>query len=261
MIKNEYAFNSFQLCLKALRRPNGRALRRKEKRLQRKVQTQLNEQKDYILKESKKLFGKKLYNIKADSEDIDKIFDNLDDSGLVEVIINDSADAMKFGANYRIKKSKLGALGISFTLDHPLALEYLKSDRPLVLAKMTQTVKDGIKPILQDALKTGQNYNDTATIISEHYGFSQSRSQMIAVNEIGHAYGRGNAIPIEDAVENGKTAKKKWLTAGDDRVTEECGANEDEGWIPFHDTFASGDSEAPRDSHPRCRCDTEYEIK
>jgi hypothetical protein len=84
---------------------------------------------------------------------------------------------------------------------------------------------------------------------------------MIATNEIGHAYGKGNSIPIEDAVKKGKTATKKWLTTNDDKVTEECGANEDEGWIPFKDTFSSGDTEAPRDSHPRCRCDTLYNIE
>jgi len=254
MIENEYAYNTFRLILKALRRANGRALRRREKRLQRKVQAELNKQLKYVLKEAKKLFTKGV------DDDIDAIFEGLDDTGLVDSILVDSAATMKFGADYRIRKNRLAEIGISFTLDHPLALEYLKTDRPLVLAKMSETTKDLIKPILQDALATGQNYNDTTKLISDNFGFSKSRSQMIATNEIGHAYAHGNKVPITDAVDAGHKATKRWLTTGDDRVTELCSANESNGWIKFDKDFASGDSEAPRDDHPRCRCDTLYEI-
>ena len=83
---------------------------------------------------------------------------------------------------------------------------------------------------------------------------------MIATNEIGHAYGIGNNIPIKDAISNGAKAKKQWLTSNDDRVTSECLENQSQGWIDFDKEFSSSDMYAPRADHPRCRCGTLYEI-
>jgi len=258
MIKNTYFYDKFNILLKALRRANGRALRRKEKKLESKVQKALNDQRNYILKKSKKLFPKKMYGKKASDSDIDKIFEDMDDAELTGVIATESAVVMTFGAKYRIRKHSLDDLGISFTLDHPRAIEYLKSERPLIWAKMSETTKDHIKPILQEAVKTGQSYTDTAEIISKNFGFSQSRAQMIATNEIGHAYAYGNQVPIWDAVKEGENFEKRWSITGDGKETDECLDNDADDWIPFEDYFTSNDFDAPRDDHPRCRCDTLY---
>lgn len=45
---------------------------------------------------------------------------------------------------------------------------------------------------------------------------------------------------------------KVWITAGDDRVSDECQENEAAGPIPIDDTFPSGADKPPE--HPNCRC-------
>jgi len=172
---------------------------------------------------------------------------------------------MKFGADYRIGKMSLGALGISFDLANERATEYLATDRPLILANMKDTVKEHIKPILIEAQKAGKSYNEVAKTIKENFAFSQERAQMIATNEIGHAYEYGNRVPMDELKEQGYTVTKRWSTTGDDKVTEQCNDYADLKWIELDDTFISDagteDQEAPRDTNPNCRCTTLYEYE
>lgn len=49
---------------------------------------------------------------------------------------------------------------------------------------------------------------------------------------------------------------KRWITAGDDRVSDMDVSNEAQGWIKFDSNFSSGDETPP--SHPRCRCTVAY---
>ncbi len=49
---------------------------------------------------------------------------------------------------------------------------------------------------------------------------------------------------------------KFWITVGDDRVSELCMANEDEGPIEIEEPFPSGDMHPP--GHPNCRCTVGY---
>jgi len=248
-------------------RPNARKLRRKERALERAVQTELDREKAFVLEEYAKLLdGGKAFrrggNIlsKSTSSDLDAIFDDLNPDLLIQIVLEHAQTAMQFGADYRIKESNLAEIGISFDLLNPLAVQYLQTDRPLVLANMTDTTKNEIKPILQAALDSGQSYNETAREIADAFAFSRDRSLMIAVNEIGHAYEWGNYVPMKDAQDKGHKSEKSWLTVGDDRVTEECNANQRMGWLMLDRPFASGDLTAPRTSNPRCRCTTLYRI-
>jgi hypothetical protein len=237
-------------------RPNGRKLRRKEKKLENTVFKDFENQREYIVREYRKKLAKK-----GIDDDIDDIFDELDDTIMIDHVIESAEDTIKFGANYRIGKEKLGRFGIKFDLDHPLAVEYLQTDRPLVLAKMKDTTKDLIKPLLKEAVEKGTSPQELADLLSENFAFSRERSLMIAVNETGHAYEYGNQIPMQDLAEEGYTVKKKWQTVNDDRVTEECRANQAMGWIDIDENFDSGDSEPPREGNPRCRCTTLWEFK
>jgi len=246
------------LC-KAMARPNVRQLRRKERALQAKVTKELERQKEFIIARSKKLV--KSFSFKGIEGDVDKIFDDLDNSGLETVVITAASDAMKFGAKYRIQKMKLGQFGISFDVDHPLAVEYLKTERPLMLAKMADATKENLKPLLIQAAKDGLSPQELALQIENSFAFSPSRSLMIAVNEVGTAYEYGNWVPMKILQDDGNKVMKQWATVNDDRVTPECEANEAMGWIKLDDNFDSGDDTAPRESNPRCRCTTLYEIK
>lgn len=241
--------------VKANVRPQGRKLRRRERRLQGRINKEFKKQERFIISKTKGLLNKGL------SEDIDDLFNELSDEMMIEEITIASASAMEMGAKYRIQKLRLADIGIDFSLDHPLANQYLQSDRPLVLAKMKDTTKEHIKPLIQEAARTGQSPQELAKLIRANYAFSNARSLMIATNEIGTAYEYGNYVPMKDAADEGYDVKKQWLTTGDAQVTDECAANGDMGWIKFDQEFESGDDSAPRSDHPRCRCTTLYEYE
>lgn len=267
-MKNKYDANVLDAINKAGARPNGRKLLRRERALEREVQGEFDRQLGFVLGRYKKIRDRKkafdgACSVKDIDSDLDGIFDDIDPELLVNIVIDHAKGAMELGGNYRVKESNLGQIGISFDLLSPLAVQYLESDRPLVLSTLSQTTKDSIKPILQEALQSGQSYTETARQLTEAFGFSPDRAQMIAVNEIGHAYEWGNYVPMQDAKAKGYKVEKKWSTVHDNRVTDECKANEamskeTDGWIPLDTPFDSGDDTAPRDSNPRCRCTTLY---
>ncbi len=253
-----YARELLGYLIKATRRPNRRVLRRQERKTQRIINAEFRKQRKLIVEAYAEITDQK--QIKAKASDFNEVFEDLNEEMNIK-ILKEEAKTMKFGAKYRIRKSKLGQLGISFDLSHPLAVEYLKTDRPLVLSKLEDTTKDLIKPILVAAAKEGSSPQEVAKTLQQEFAFSKSRSLMIATNEIGTAYEYGNHIPIKDAVAEGFKATKRWATVRDNRVTQECEHNENQGWIKDSEIFPSGDDEAPRATNPRCRCTTLYKIK
>lgn len=257
-ISDQYLIHETDLHLKALRSVNGRKLRRMEKKLEKKVESDLQDQAEKLSKKIKPLFQKKSFE-----DDVEKVLDEIDDTALIATIIASSKEAMEFGGEYRVRVMKLAQFGITFSLDNPRATEYLESSRPLVLSKMAETTKEAIKPILIESQKLGRSYTATAKLIRENFAFSRDRSQMIAVNEIGHAYEYGNRIPMEDLKDQGVKVKKKWQTVQDSLVTPQCREYSRMGWIDLDEDFKSSnstDKEAPRDSNPRCRCTTLYDF-
>jgi len=253
----EYAEHLLHTITKAKAQENGRKLRRQSRKLQRKVQKELDKQAKYIIREAKKLLNKKSLN-----NDIDEIFDKLPVKKMEIEIIASASLALDFGAKFRINKLKLGEVGISFDLSHPEAIKYLKTGRPLVLAKMADTTKDLIKPILVEGIEKGLSPTALATEISEHFAFSESRSSMIATNEIGQAYAKGNNIVMHDLKKAGFKAEKSWITAGAGRSNPrpEHDVNEEDGWIELDDSF-SGDGADTAPHGINCRCDTLYTYK
>lgn len=228
-----------------------------ERRLQREIDQEFSKQADFVIAEMEKIYPKK--NI--DEDEVDEIFVKLDNTAVENSILAEAAVAMTFGGNFRARKNRLTRLGIDFRLDHPLAVEYLESDRPLLLAKMTETTKQHIKPIIVRGAAEGLSPQQVAKQISENFAFSKTRSIMIASNEIGNAYEFGNYVTMKTAEEQGFKSEKQWLTVGDDRVTATHTENEDQGWIPLDETFkGTGDQQAPASDNPRCRCTTEYRI-
>lgn len=244
----------FTTIFKAIRRPNGRKLRRMERTLERQITPVLEKQRKHILEKARSLFNEKQTN----SQKIDIILEIVDETNdeIVDATMSNASRAMLLGASYRIQSLELAKIGISFNLGHPLAERYLEHDRRVLLESvLPQTTKDQIKPILLDALQTGQSYDATAEKISSAFSLSPERSQMIAVNEIGNAYEEGNMIPMRDLADQGNKVEKYWSTVQDDKVTPTHTQNEDDGWIGIDDTFSgTGDERAPASDNPNCRC-------
>jgi len=254
-----YAKELFDYLVKASARPNFRVLRRKERKLQAQVQKEFDTQARLVSAAAGRLLKQKALEDDADDA-IERALKG-SDSRMIDNILDGAADAMAFGGNFRVKKSKLDQIGISFDLSNPLAIEYLQTDRPLVLAKIKETTKELIKPILIESATIGRSPQETAKLIKDNYAFSKSRSQMIAQNEIGNAYEEGNLIPMKDAEAEGYTSTKAWLTVNDDKVEATHLQNQAQGFISLDKNFTGTDDErAPASNQPRCRCTTLYEI-
>jgi SPP1 gp7 family putative phage head morphogenesis protein len=80
----------------------------------------------------------------------------------------------------------------------------------------------------------------------------KERREVIARTETAKAVSQGDA----EAAKAAGAKWKIWQTTGDNRVSDECQANEAQGPIPVKQSFTSGASEPPQ--HPRCRCSVSY---
>lgn len=262
----EYIRSWLLALTKAGIRPIGRQLRRKERQMQRDIDAEFTKQKNFVISRMRYVLNKGMCacvecTTKSTKGMIDDIFDDMEDQDMIDKIIVVAGTTMTVGAAYRIKKMRLSEIGINFDLKHPLAVKYLQTQRPLILAKMKDTTKEHIKPILQKAAAEGWSPQETAKLISENFAFSKTRSLMIASNEVGHAYEWGNYSVMKDVEDKGYKVEKAWETVGDDRVTEICLDNQRDGYIKYGDKFSSGDETAPTQEHPNCRCTTLYQYQ
>lgn len=170
--------------------------------------------------------------------------------------------------NYRQNSEILSNFGIQFTLENPLVREYMNRYDHIQLSDKFWSIPFTTKNAVIAELRRWINESLTYTQIAENINaleptiFSLNRAKMIAVRETGMAYEWWNYIPMKEAQNQWAIVRKKWLTVHDDRVTPECTALEEEGWIPLIQAFSNWDDLPPRSIplNPRCRCTTQYRI-
>lgn len=103
---------------------------------------------------------------------------------------------------------------------------------------------------LLEAGITGDEFDRKMAAMLEK--LKRERGKVVAITEQRIATEQGAA-----AIAEARGAKyKRWITVGDDRVSDMDQDNEAEGWVPFDHVFSSGDTEPP--SHPNCRCTVAY---
>lgn len=157
------------------------------------------------------------------------------------------------------------AIDYSFNLRNPRATVYLAEHGASLVSSINETTRDYIKTIVRQGADEGWSYTRIAKAISERFeefavgkpqAHIESRAHLVAVTEVGNAYEAGNEIVIRDLTDAGLRMEKKWLTLGDDRVSDGCRENEQEGWIPSGVPHVSGDMHPLR--FPGCRCTELY---
>ena len=172
------------------------------------------------------------------------------------------AEALLAGASEVI--AQVG-IDYAFGLANPRAVAYLEAHGYGLISQIDSVTRGNIATIVTNGTAEGWSYNRIAREISSLYremavGRPQqhidSRAHLIAVTEAGNGYEEGNLAVVRDLEEAGLRMEKKWLTVGDDRVSDGCQANQDEGWIPVAQSFQSGHVRPLR--FPGCRCTTEY---
>ncbi len=174
-------------------------------------------------------------------------------------------DGQAYGAGIEAG-SEVGR-AISFSVKHPAAVEWLESHAAEMVTNINETTRSTIADIVTRGVEDGTSYDKIARSIKDRFeDFAegrpqqhiQSRAHLVAVTESGNAYERGKRDGLETMRKLGIELEKSWNTMGDGAVSDGCKENEDAGWIPFDDSFPSGDTEPLR--FPGCRCNCTYRV-
>lgn len=156
----------------------------------------------------------------------------------------------------------------AFQLSNPRAVAYIEQNGALRVAGINDTTQAAIRNIVTQGTREGWSYDRVAREINRQFTefavgrpqeHIQSRGHLVAVTEMGNAYEAGSAVVIDDLQAAGLEMEKKWLTVGDNRVSDGCKDNQNEGWIPYSEPFPSGHMRPLR--FPGCRCTTLYRRK
>lgn len=151
-------------------------------------------------------------------------------------------------------------LDTSFDLKNPRAVKYIKSRGAENVKSINETTKDQLKTLIAKAVEDSKSYTEITSLIRQMFAdFAQYRARLIAVTEVGNGYEAGNRMLIDDLTAGGLEMEKAWGTVGDDKVDDECAANEAEGWIPVNQAHKSGHDNPL--AHPKCRCTEFYRQK
>lgn len=156
----------------------------------------------------------------------------------------------------------------AFQLSNPRAVAYIEQNGALRVAGINDTTQSAIRNIVTQGTREGWSYDRVAREINRQFtefavGRPQehikSRGHLVAITEMGNAYEAGSAVVIDDLQAAGLEMEHKWLTVGDDRVSDGCRENQAEGWIPYSQAFQSGHARPLR--FPGCRCTLLYRMK
>jgi uncharacterized protein with gpF-like domain len=129
------------------------------------------------------------------------------------------------------------------------AVDWSAKHAARLVTEMAEETKRKLAKVISDGIKNKRGIPGLARDIRGQIGqMTKYRSELIAKTETANALGeaftdRGNAMGITG---------KRWVTIGDDKVSDGCLENEAARDIPFNQAFPSGDMTPPR--FPGCRC-------
>ena len=115
--------------------------------------------------------------------------------------------------------------------------------------QITESTRDGLRGFVEQALDEGWSTDELAAKLADSYPFSPERASMIARTETASADVAG---AMQGYRESGVVTMKFWLTAEDDKVSDECMDCAKAGKIGLDEDFPTGVDGPP--NHPNCRC-------
>lgn len=154
-------------------------------------------------------------------------------------------------------------VGISMDLLNKGALSYISSREQFILGTK-ETTKKNLVELFSDIIQGGKTLDEGVKEMQSTYWLSRRRAELIATNELGHAYVQGTRATLKrlSATEN-LDIKKRWNNVGDARVTKGCSHNENIGWVPENYDYPNIDGLGGGDAPPRfigCRCTLDYDV-
>jgi len=208
---------------------------------------------------------RKLIKEDAISDQFDAIFDAATQATSVDML-----DAMTKGYSNALLlggKQQLSQVGIkvSFSLDNPRAAQYIRDYGADQISSIDETTRTDIRNLLRAGIENGDSYDTIASAIKARYRYYaigapqqhiRSRAHLIAITECGNGYQAGNFTSMQAVQDTGIKMLKHWLTIGDDRVSDDCKANQAQDWIKINEQHTSGHMHPLR--FPGCRCVEQY---
>jgi len=158
--------------------------------------------------------------------------------------------------------------GISFDLSSPAAMAHIKAHGAEMVKAIDDTTREEMLGVLERMAAKGESPQAIAReIVSRWKGFAikkpqlhiRNRAHLVAVTELGNGYEQGRLLAAREMEDEGLPMMKSWLTVGDDRVSEGCQDNANDGWIDLGKKFSSGHDSPLR--FPGCRCTALYRRK
>jgi len=234
-----------------------------EKKLEKEMQAIFGKQGRIFLKEMERYRNRFVESLSQD--DLERIMASVSvstNSEMTQAIEVAGGEAIMASANHRI--ADVG-FDVAFDLKNPRAVNYLSQNAAFRVTQIDETTRSRIATIVTQGVDEGWSYDRMAIEIGDRFkefriGRPQlhirSRAHLVAVTESANAYEAGNLMVVDIMVEQGLMMEKKWLTVGDDLVSDECDANEAQGWIVSDTVHMSGHMHPPR--FPGCRCDELY---
>lgn len=160
-----------------------------------------------------------------------------------EIYFSGSAEMISFG------KTKMG---IPIAYEGPpisQAIDWAEKHGATLVKGMDEETKRRLAHAISEGIEAKRGIPGLARDIrTEFADMSKYRSELIARTETSNALSQASLDRMGDMGIEGK----EWVTAGDDKVSDECLANEAEGVIPVNQTFSGGVMAPPQ--HPDCRC-------
>lgn len=203
----------------------------------------------------------------AISGDLDEAFSEI--FGVTQAQAQDMmAQSMIEGLNvgYAAQASNFG-LEASFKLPPEQAQRWARANAAARVSKIDDTTKKVIHDMCVKGIDEGKSYGEVAREIKKRFNeFAvgspleniSSRAELVAVTENAFAFENGQKALVDQIQQVGIKMEKAWEGPDDDKTSEECRANMQDGWIPADAAFSSGDETPP--SHPGCRHYATYRI-
>ena len=129
------------------------------------------------------------------------------------------------------------------------AIAWAQKHSARLVTQMDAETKDRLANVIGQAIKDKRGVDGLGRDIRrEIHDMSVYRGKLIARTETASALSQGSLDAMNDMGIEGK----EWVTSGDDLVSDECQANDDQGVIAVNQAFTSGAMAPPQ--HPNCRC-------
>lgn len=143
-------------------------------------------------------------------------------------------------------------LKLDYDLNNMHILLYDAQQTPDLLTQLNATTKKDINDLVSAELTTAELQKAIRQLFVSYY---TDRSTRIGQHAGSTAFILGTYTANLDS---GLAFEKKWLTAGDDKVEQECLDNEAQGWIGLTVVYNRGTQCPPE--HNGCRCGLDYRL-